>query len=193
MNTGAIFYFDHHYHIYNRTNNKEKLFLTDENRSYFLRRYKHFLGAFLDIHAYALMSNHFHFCIKVKSQEEIDSYLNELPEKDHTVAISKYLLSMDRETSIDNLIIGQHLRFLISYAQAFNKMHNRSGNLLTKKFKRSVFDPAVKFKYMQYYLHHNPRKHNIIDDFKAYKWTSYHEILNWLKRSKNGMVNGMID
>jgi hypothetical protein len=28
------------YHVYNRTNNREQLFLTDENRSFFLRRKK---------------------------------------------------------------------------------------------------------------------------------------------------------
>ncbi|MDF1697011.1 MAG: hypothetical protein P1U56_14310 [Saprospiraceae bacterium] len=44
---------------------------------------------------------------------------------------------------------------------------------------------------MRYYLHHNARKHKIIDDFKAYKWTSYHEILNGDSRFVN--VDSEID
>lgn len=182
MNTNAKFYFNHHFHIYNRTNNKEKLFRNDENRRYFLKRYKHYLGPFLHIHAYALMGNHFHFCIKVKSQQEIDTFLDQLPKSDHTEAIKTYLNSKDKKSVIDQLIIAQHHRFFISYVQAFNKMNNRFGNLLHKKFKRSLFDLEEKFKYMLYYLHHNARKHKITDDFKTYKWTSYHEILNNDKR-----------
>lgn len=183
MNTNAYFNFNHHYHIYNRTNNKEKLFLNDENRKYFLKRYKHYLGPFFHIHAYALMSNHFHFCIKVKSQQEIESYLHQLSKNEHTVAISRFLGSNDKESVVNNLIVSQHQRFFISYAQAFNKMYSRQGNLLNKNFKKSVFDPKIKFKYLLYYLHHNARKHKIVVDFKAYKWTSYFEILNgdqWL-------------
>jgi REP element-mobilizing transposase RayT len=178
MNTEAIFLFNQSYHVYNRTNNKEKLFLTDENRRYFLRRYKHYLGPFLDIHGYALMDNHFHFCIKIKSQEAIDTFLSDLPENEKTLTISRYLQSDDKEYFINNLIIGQHHRFFISYVQAFNKRSNRYGNLLHKKFKRSVFDPHFKFKYMQYYIHHNGRKHGITSNFKNYKWTSYKDIVN---------------
>ena len=178
MNTRANFNFNQHYHIYNRTNNKEKLFLNNENRSYFLKRYKFYLGPFLHIHAYALMRNHFHFCIKVKSQKDIETYLYQLPKTEHTVAIGRYLGSHEKESAINNLIIGQHHRFFISYAQAFNKMYNRKGNLFYKNFKKSVFDPYNKFKYLQYYIHHNARKHKVVVDFKAYKWTSYHEILN---------------
>jgi len=178
MNTNANFNFNQHYHIYNRTNNKEKLFLSDENRSYFLKRFSYYLMPYQYSHAYALMGNPFHFCIKIKPQQEIETYLNQLPESEHTVAIYKYLESYDKESAINNLIIGQYQRFFISYAQAYNKMYNRKGNLLNKNFKKSVFDPDEKFKYMQYYLHHNARKHNVIHDFKAYKWTSYHEILS---------------
>jgi hypothetical protein len=51
-----------------------------------------------------------------------------IPEKDKTLTIKRYLKSDEKELTIDNLIIGQHHRFLISYAQAFDKKYKRDGN-----------------------------------------------------------------
>ena len=191
MNTSAPFHYDHYYHVYNRTNNKEKLFRTAENRSYFLRQYKKYLGPYVDIHAYALMSNHFHFSIRVKSEQEVHDYIASLKEVKLTVPLRKYrdriaLEGKDRIASSDTIssvIISQHRRFFISYTQSINKSYGRQGNLFNARFKRSLFDPDEKFKYMLYYLHHNSRKHNIVTDFKKYKHTSYEFILkedDWL-------------
>jgi len=60
------------YHIYNRANGREKLFLNDDNYTFFLKRYYKYLGRFLDTFCYCLMPNHFHFLIRVKEIEELD-------------------------------------------------------------------------------------------------------------------------
>jgi putative transposase len=44
----ANFYDGGIFHVYNRTNNKELLFKTDENRLYFLRLYTKYLQPYLD-------------------------------------------------------------------------------------------------------------------------------------------------
>jgi len=183
MNKDANFEFNQFYHVFNRTNNKEKLFKNLENRKFFLRRYGFYLKPFVDIHAYALLGNHFHFSIRVKPQKEISSYLNSIPLKEHTVAIKMYLESTDKKDRINELIIAQHHRFFISYSQAINKMFKRQGNLFSKKFKRSLFSKKYKFKYFQYYLHHNARKHDFVKSFKDYVHHSYFDIINgndWL-------------
>ena len=54
------------YHVYNRTNNKELLFKTDENRLYFLRQYAKYLEPFVDTFCWTLLPNHFHFYYKGK-------------------------------------------------------------------------------------------------------------------------------
>ncbi len=189
MNTSATFYYDHYYHVYNRTNNKEKLFRSTENRNYFLRQYKKYLGPYVDIHAYALMSNHFHFSIRVKSEQKIDEYISSLEEDQMTIPLRKYrdrIVHRDhiaQSDQISEVIVSQHRRFFISYTQSINKSYGRQGNLFNARFKRSQFDPDQKFKYMQYYLHHNGRKHHLVNDFREYKHTSYESILaedDWL-------------
>lgn len=54
-----------YYHLYNRGNNKENIFFEAENYSYFLKQFKHFLLPHIDVFAYCLMPNHFHFFIRI--------------------------------------------------------------------------------------------------------------------------------
>jgi REP element-mobilizing transposase RayT len=51
------------YHIYNRGNNKQKIFFTPENYLYFMKKVRIFLLSCCDILAYCLMPNHFIFFI----------------------------------------------------------------------------------------------------------------------------------
>lgn len=61
---------DHFYHIYNRGINSENIFLSDDNKSYFLKLLSKYLTDRVDILAYCLMNNHFHIVIKVVEDEK---------------------------------------------------------------------------------------------------------------------------
>ena len=58
------------YHIYNRGNNKEKIFFEEKNYRHFLKLFDKYLSPYVDVYAYCLMPNHFHFLIRVKMVEE---------------------------------------------------------------------------------------------------------------------------
>jgi len=62
------------YHVYNRGNNKENIFIKGCNYSYLLELVKKHLTSVADIYSYCLLPNHFHLILKIK--EVID-----LPEK----------------------------------------------------------------------------------------------------------------
>ena len=61
---------DFTYHIYNRGINGENIFITDENKRYFLQLLGKYLDLKADILAYCLMDNHFHLLIYVKSDTD---------------------------------------------------------------------------------------------------------------------------
>lgn len=54
------------YHIYNRGINGEAVFLSDDNKIYFLKLCNKYLVGIISIYAYCLLNNHFHFVIKIK-------------------------------------------------------------------------------------------------------------------------------
>jgi len=61
----------HFYHIYNRGNNRESIFIEDENYIHFLNRLHHYFDPVnIDLPAYCLMPNHFH--LLVSPQKVID-------------------------------------------------------------------------------------------------------------------------
>jgi len=57
-----------YYHLYNRSNNEEVIFRTDENYLYFLQRYREYFENDFATLAYCLMPTHFHFLVKVRTK-----------------------------------------------------------------------------------------------------------------------------
>lgn len=71
--------FDEYYHIYNHANGDENLFRKEENYSFFLRKHLQHISPIAETIAWCLMPNHFHFLIKIKSEEEIAEVLSNFP------------------------------------------------------------------------------------------------------------------
>jgi putative transposase len=58
-----------HYHLYNRGNNRQNIFFERENYLYFLQQFRRYLVEdTLDVMAYCLMPNHYHFLVQLRSQ-----------------------------------------------------------------------------------------------------------------------------
>lgn len=106
---------DKFYHIYNRANRNEKIFLNTGNYQFILRKYQQYIEAIVETFCYCLMPNHFHLLIKIKSPEEIKNW--------------------GENSDKSGLYCGKKFsNFFSSYAQAFNKQHNRTGSLFQKHF-----------------------------------------------------------
>jgi|SRR6185437_10631467 len=65
-------YADTYYHIYNRGNNKQDIFFEEENYKYFLNQFKKHVLPFCEVFSYCLMSNHFHFFIRVNDESAFE-------------------------------------------------------------------------------------------------------------------------
>ena len=134
---------DSYYHIYNCGNNKENLFIDDENYSYSLKLIKKYLLDTCDILSYCLLKNHFHLIIKTKPHVE-----------------SKII-----SQSFSNLFNA--------YSKAINKKYGRSGSLFKDRFSRIKIDNEDYLKSLVIYIHTNPVHHNFTDNFRTYKYSSF--------------------
>lgn len=148
------------YHIYNRGINGGTIFKKPVDYQLFLSKYIHYLGPIVSTFAYCLMGNHFHFLIKVKTENEILA-----------TAQDKY---PDKEVkSISKWISSQFAHLFNGYSQAFNKKEQRTGALFESPFRRIKVTDDGYFSQLIAYIHHNPQTHGIISDFKKYTHSSY--------------------
>jgi putative transposase len=163
------------YHVYNRTNNGEPLFLTDENRYFFLKKYKEYLAAYIDTYCWCLLPNHFHFLIRVKPEKQIRKLIQQKASNECTLTEAKFL---ENTIPLSELIQQGFKRFFQSYSLAFNKMHHRKGNLFYRPFKRVKIQKETHFTNAIIYIHANPVKHRLATDFTHYKWSSWQTYLS---------------
>lgn len=54
------------YHVYNRGNNRQRIYFTTENYLFFIRKIRRQITPLANVIAYCLMPNHFHLLIHVK-------------------------------------------------------------------------------------------------------------------------------
>jgi REP element-mobilizing transposase RayT len=156
------------YHVYNRGNNKENIFIEDKNYSFFLKLVSKHLLPISEIYSSGMMKNHFHILLRIKDYEELPHDLIK-----------------------DNNRIHQLFSNLFNtYTKAINKAYNRTGSLFQEHLNKiRVIDLAF-LQHLVAYIHLNPVKHEFTDDFKKYKYSSFQSILstNSTKLKRNEVI-----
>jgi putative transposase len=173
------------YHVYNRGINGENIFKEERNYAFFLAKYAYHLHPFVETYAYCLLKNHFHLLIHTRSEEEIRKHLSTnvvvpnvvVPQRDDDIRDndnkSKY-----HNKSISWILSNAFANFFKSYALSINKSHDRTGSLFEESFRRILVSSEDYFTELIYYIHHNPRKHGFVKDFRDYPHSSYHSHLH---------------
>ncbi len=169
---------DGYYHIYNRTNNKEALYRSDENRQYFLMKFQEYLLPFLAVYSYCLLDTHFHFLIKVQNAAKLEKHLLQLPMGKRSILQKRELDQSPDLRTWHKVLASQFQRFFTSYAMAANKQWGRKGNLFHRPFQRVSVESENHLRWLIFYIHANPKKHKLQTAYRMYPWSSYQTILS---------------
>jgi REP element-mobilizing transposase RayT len=137
----------HFYHIYNRGNNRENVFVEARNYPYFLNLYIHHVEPIAELLAYCLLKNHFHLLIKIKE--------NSASHRDPSRCFSN---------------------MFNAYARSFNHAYGRTGALFQRPFKRKNIVDERQFTALVVYIHRNPQKHGFVSDFRDWPYSSYQSL-----------------
>ena len=146
------------YHIYNRGNAKNDIFINDEDFKFFLlrlrqnlfpdedssNRIQHLPKGSFSLISYCLMPNHFHFIIKQNSE----------------IPTSKLILKV-----------------CTSYSKYFNKKYERVGHVFQDRFKQVHINDNSYLIWLVAYVHQNPKVAGLIKNLKDYPWSSYRDFL----------------
>jgi REP element-mobilizing transposase RayT len=136
------------YHVFNRGNNFENIFIEEQNYIFFLSLLKKYIIPIADIYAYCLLKNHFHLALRIKDEILLSDKLKNKP----------YL-------AFSNMFN--------SYSKAINKAFNRHGSLFQKHLHRIRVEDDEYLMQLIAYIHLNPVKHEFTNEFKNYKYSSY--------------------
>ena len=191
------------FHLYNRGNTKQQIFLDKEDYSRFVKLLylcnseyrtnfredivKKHINAFdfkrgrllIKIGAWVLMPNYFHLYVFIPSSPKQGFGLEE------TSNITKFM----------------H-RLCTSYSKYFNKKYNRTGKLFEDKFKAVHIKNENQAKYLFSYIHINPvkliqknwkewgirNKGQVIDFLNNYKWSSFQDFQGII-RDENKIID----
>lgn len=158
------------YHIYNRGNNKEPIFLCDGDYLHFINLCQKFILPRCQILAWCLMPNHFHFMVEVNEES-----LNPIKWGGNIMP------------SLSN---GFQL-LQSNYAKMINYRENRSGSLFQQKTKSKLLEIKNYALTAFWYIHQNPVKALIAKNMLEWEHSSYKEYCGLRKENLCNVAFGI--
>jgi len=187
----AKFLYHAYYHLVFKSVDGLLLFGNTSDYDLFLNRFKEFTKDFLDTWAYVLLRNHVHFIVKIRSVEEIEHYINNCSAEEQTEAVKKLAANNMKTDLLDGVIERQVNSFMVSYVRTINNRNNKQGGFFQKPFRRMLITDDSYLQQAIVYVHANAQKHNLVNDFLKYRYTSYHDIIrgNYLYIDTKAVLN----
>ncbi len=139
------------YHIYNRGNNGENIFIEARNYAYFMKLYGKYVSPVAETYAYCLLRNHFHLMVRINDCQSSEDW-------------------QSSSRAFSNLFS--------TYTKAINKAYQRTGSLFEKPFKRKPITNERYYKALVAYIHQNPQMHDLINDFRDWPFSSYQAMIS---------------
>jgi len=152
------------YHIYNRGNNKQKIFFDRKNYLFFIKKMREYLLPCVDIFCYCLMPNHFHFMVYTPPGFDSTKFGNGL-----------------------KVLLG-------SYSRAINIQEQRAGSLFQQNTKAKCLtgNSKLSLSYTRIcfnYIHMNPVTSNIVKRMEDWEFSSFKD---YIGRRKGTLCNQIL-
>lgn len=142
-----------YYHIHNRASGGALLFADAENYRFFIDKWESYLGPYVDVYAYCLMPDRFHFLVKVKEGFTSDD--------------------MDEGAFVRE----QFRRLFISYTHAYNRYWNRVGGLFRKGLEVHHIRNAAELSSLISYINSKPVLDKYVRECNQWRYSSYNALL----------------
>lgn len=146
--------FGANYHLYQRGNNNQDIYIEEGDYDHFLALYTQHIPPVAELYAYCLLPNHLHLLVRILTQEEQRAMLQG----------RRRPLSPSRQFAI----------LFTAYGNLVNEVHGRSGTLFEPAFGRVGLSSSLHRDFLAAYIHRNPMKHGLETDFRQWPHSSYH-------------------
>ena len=133
------------YHVYNRGNNRERIFFKEDNYRYFLVKMRKHLLPHAEVLAWCLMPNHFHWMIRVRDEVEMGRFTQDLG------------------------------TFFSSYTRAIQNQEARTGSLFQQQYRTKELATPEYLLHCFCYVHQNPLRAVLEVEPGQWPWSSFRD------------------
>lgn len=160
------------YHIYNHATGKENFFENDDDYKWFLEKLKKYILPVSGVYAYCLMPNHFHFAVKIKSDDELKmAFTKAVHGKNNRAGSGK-------EINLSLAVSKWFSNYFNAYAKYYNFWKNRQGTLFKRAFRRKLIEGDENLRQLICYIHQNPVAAGLCSKPVEWKYSSYNAIIS---------------
>ncbi|MBX3038133.1 MAG: hypothetical protein KF758_14570 [Anaerolineales bacterium] len=166
------------YHIYNRGNNRENIFIQERNYAYFMDLWWKHISPIAETWGYCLMRNHFHAAVYIKEESDLSGLTSNL--NNQRLRVDKGVNSLETRGDLTGLKEPSKYfsNFFNAYARGVNIATQRTGALFERPFKRIPVESEAYLLRLMVYIHQNPQKHKFVEDFREWNYSSYHALVS---------------
>lgn len=170
------------FHIYNRGNNGENIFIQERNYYYFTELWWKHISPIAETWAYCLLRNHFHAVVWIKEKSNLSGLINTSTKQ--TVTAKKGSNPSDFHEDLTGLSPqikdpSQYFsNFFNAYSRGINIAVQRTGALFERPFNRIPVDTESYLMRLIVYIHQNPQKHQFVTDYRDWNYSSYHDLVS---------------
>ncbi len=146
------------YHIYNRGNNRDRIFYKRANYHYFLGKVRKYFLPYVDILAYCLMPNHFHFLVYSKEDLVTEKWSNDL-----RIMLSSYTRAINKQEGRVGSLFQQNTK--VKLLENTSRATTLSGGTTCVDYPWTCF----------HYIHQNPLKAGLVRRMEDYEFSSFRD------------------
>jgi REP element-mobilizing transposase RayT len=164
------------YHIFNRGNNKENLFLDNNDYNHFLDLLSKYILPVAAIYSWVLLRNHFHLVLQIRENIQYKWPKNMKLSKEANIWETELISKDIDRRRVPNA--SNHFKHLFNaYANYFNLKYNRTGSLFDKPFKRIIIEDERHLVNEILYTNSNSVKHGFSNDVFSWQWSSVNDMV----------------
>jgi REP element-mobilizing transposase RayT len=153
-----------YYHLFNRGNNRVSIFIEDGDCQQFLKRLQDYLLPVVDLVAFCLMPNHYHFLVHLlEDHPKRTAGKQQISELSHSM-----------------------MRLSVSYTKWFNRCRGRSGVLFEGAFGAKRIRTDAQLLAAANYIHRNPVSAGLVQEPEGWPYSSFQL---FTKHPKKGLID----
>ena len=188
---------DEHYHIFNRGNNKQNIFLDDRDRTRFLFLILHLQSPLV----FQNLGRQISYFVKNRAFNIDNDDLEEILKERNVELINFALMPNHFHLTLCEIKeggISQYMqRILCAYTKYFNTKYKKSGHLFQGPYKAVHIEDNRQLLYLSSYIHRNPRELNGWKNKEhIYPWSSYQDFIKenrWGKLLQQNIILEQFD